>query len=125
MWSLSTPLRDTLRLNEKDYTRFILGPHLHKFINPQLLKQQIHQPKNKMQTLLVNKIKDKINQELMMVLHQVMSKIKFTMMSKLKQLSKLKMMIKTGIQMIRLIKRYLQGAWRISKPVASKDKKDC
>ena len=58
-----------------------------------------------------------------MVLHQVMSKIKFKKMSNLKKLSKLKMMINTGIQMIRLIKRYLQGAWRISKPVASRDKK--
>ena len=78
------------------------SPQVHQ---PQLLKQQIHQPKNKMQTLLlVNKIKDNINQEMMMVLHQVMSKIKFMKMSNLKKLSKLKTMIKTGIQMIRLIK---------------------
>ena len=90
-----------MRQIEKDYIRFILGPHLHKFINPQLLKQQIHQPKNKMQTLL---LVNKINQEMMMVLHQVMSKIKFKKMSNLKKLSKLKLMIKTGIQMIRLIK---------------------
>ena len=65
----------------------------------------MHQPRNKLQTLLlVSKIKDKINQELIMVLHQMMSKIKLMMWSKLKKLSKLKMIVKTGTQMIKLIK---------------------
>ena len=65
----------------------------------------MHQLKNKLQTLLlVSKIKDKINQEMMMVVHQMMSKIKLMKMGKLKKLSKLKLMVKTGTQMIKLIK---------------------
>ena len=65
----------------------------------------MHQPKNKLQTLLlVSKIKDKINQELMMVLHQMMPKIKLMMWSKLKKLSKLKIIVKMGTQMIKFIK---------------------
>ena len=65
----------------------------------------MHQPKNKLQTLLlVSKIKDKINEDLIMVLHQVMSKIKLMMWIKLKKFSKLKIIVKTGTQMIKLIK---------------------
>ncbi|KAK1607625.1 hypothetical protein QYE76_031298 [Lolium multiflorum] len=64
----------------------------------------MHQPKNKKKTLpLMNKIKDKINQEFMMApmsihlifaLHQILSKIKHMRMSILKKLRKLKLKVK-------------------------------
>ncbi|KAK1696090.1 hypothetical protein QYE76_012787 [Lolium multiflorum] len=73
----------------------------------------MHQPKNKKKTLpLMDKIKDKINQEFMMApmsihlifaLHQILSKIKHMRMSILKKLRKLKLKVKTGTQMIKLI----------------------
>ena len=70
----------------------------------------MHRPKNKKKTLpLMNKIKDKINQEfkinhLIFALHQMLSKIKHMRMSMLKKLRKLKLKVKTGTQMIKLIK---------------------
>ena len=50
------------------------------------------------------KAKAKISPAMMMVVHQVMTKIKLMKMSKLKKLSKLNLIVKTGTQMIKLIK---------------------
>ncbi|KAK1607827.1 hypothetical protein QYE76_031500 [Lolium multiflorum] len=70
----------------------------------------MHQPKNKKKILpLMDKIKDKVNQafkinHLIFALHQTLSKIKHMRLSILKKLRKLKLKVKTGTQMIKLIK---------------------
>ncbi|KAK1683752.1 hypothetical protein QYE76_044600 [Lolium multiflorum] len=108
------PLRDTVWRLGKDYALPRWSPHLLNINKPHLVKQMMHQPKNKNKTLpLVCKIKDKINQAFMMapmrihsiyVIHLIMSKIKHMMLSTLKKLKFLKLKVKTGTQMIKLIK---------------------
>ena len=97
-----------------DYALPRWSPHLLNINKPHQVKQMMHQPKNKNKTLpLVCKIKDKINHEFMMDpmnIHsifssrRIMSKIKHMRMSNLKKLRKLKLKVKTGTQMIKLIK---------------------
>ncbi|KAK1677510.1 hypothetical protein QYE76_038358 [Lolium multiflorum] len=97
----SAPLRDTVWRLGKDYALPQWSPHLLNINKPLLVKQMMHQPKNKNKTLpLVCKIKDKINQAFMMapmrihsihVIHLLMSKIKYMMLSTLKKLRKLKL----------------------------------
>ncbi|KAK1615692.1 hypothetical protein QYE76_021209 [Lolium multiflorum] len=98
--------------SRKDYALPRWSPHLLNINKPHLLKQMMHQPKNK-NNPLVCKIKDKINQRFMMapmrihsilVIHRIMSKIKHMKLSNLKKLRKLKLKVKTGTQMIKLIK---------------------
>ncbi|KAK1611771.1 hypothetical protein QYE76_035444 [Lolium multiflorum] len=99
------PLRDTVWRLGKDYALPRWSPHLLNINKPHLVKLMMHQPKNKNKTLpLVCKIKDKINQGIMMTPHQMMSKVKHMILSTLKKLRKLKLKVKTGTQMIKLIK---------------------
>ncbi|KAK1694672.1 hypothetical protein QYE76_011369 [Lolium multiflorum] len=108
------PLRDTVWRLGKNYALPRWSPHPLNINKPHLLKLMMHQPKNKKKTLpLMNKIKDKINQEFMMAPmsilliftpHQMMSKIKHMRLSTLKKLKLLKLKVKTGTQMIKLIK---------------------
>ncbi|KAK1614560.1 hypothetical protein QYE76_020077 [Lolium multiflorum] len=110
----SAPLRDTVWRLGKDYALPRWSPHLLNINKPHLLKLMMHQPKNKKKTLpLMYKIKDKINQgfmmdpmsfHLMFALHQILSKIKHMRLSILKKLRKLQLKVKTGTQMIKLIK---------------------
>ncbi|KAK1620500.1 hypothetical protein QYE76_026017 [Lolium multiflorum] len=102
----SDPLRDTVWRLGKDYALPRWSPHLLNINKPLLVKQMMHQPKNKNKTLpLVCKIKDKINQAFMMapmrihsihVIHLLMSKIKYMMLSTLKKLRKLKLKVDTS-----------------------------
>jgi hypothetical protein len=95
--------------------------------------QMMHQPMNKLKTLLlVSNIKDKINpmmlvvehqvlnnnNQMMMVQHQVISKINLIMTSKFKKLRKLKLMLKMAIKILKKTKLFLEALLRISKPVA-------
>ncbi|KAK1660553.1 hypothetical protein QYE76_048712 [Lolium multiflorum] len=114
MWDFSAPLRDTVWRLGKDYALLWWSPHLHNINQLHLLKLMMHQPKNKNKTLpLMCKIKDKINQGLMIAPmsihsifspHRIMSKIKHMMVSTLMKLRKLNLKVKTGTQTIKLIK---------------------
>ena len=65
--------------------------------------------KDKLKTLnQVYKIKDKIN-PMLMVMHQVMSKIKFKMKSNLRLLRKLKIMVKTRTKIVVMTKWLLKN----------------
>ena len=84
------------------------------------MKSPLHQPKNKLKTLNpLIKLLCKIQTPHLMTL----AKIK-TLLNHLLQILKpsplmikVNLPVKTGTQMIKMIKRYLQDAMRISKPV--------
>ncbi|KAK1667135.1 hypothetical protein QYE76_055294 [Lolium multiflorum] len=114
----SAPLRDTVWRLGKNYALPRWSPHLLNINKPYLVKQMMHQPKNKNKTLplmckIKDKIKVKINQSFIMAPMRIQStlallrtlfKIKHMRLSNPKQLRKLKFKVKTGTQMIKLIK---------------------
>ncbi|KAK1605263.1 hypothetical protein QYE76_028936 [Lolium multiflorum] len=108
--SWPNPPRDTVWRLGKDYALPRWSPHPLNINKPHQVKLMMHQPKNKKKTLpLMYKIKDKINQafkinHLIFAPHQTLSKIKHMRLSILKKLRKLKLKVKTGTQMIKLIK---------------------